>query len=124
MFNDETITGQFTYFGHGSSSALYIGQQHIVGTNLYIEDVSMLSNENLADKATIELNSCNSGKWGENSIAYAFYKQLNRPTSGWTNSVRFTHIRGTWFGYDKPPEEGPLYMIVDPPGQYVTYGGD
>ena len=60
--NGNPIDGGVVYYGHGSNSALYIGETSAPGTNLTRSNISILSNANLGESATVGLNSCNAAR--------------------------------------------------------------
>jgi hypothetical protein len=117
----DTITGGVIYYGHGWSGSLYIGEDPCPGTNLDRSNVSQLSSRNLGSAATVELNSCNSGAGGRNSIAQLVATQLQRTTYGYNSPLGFTGTPGVYNHNRYPPSTGPLYVAPTPGGSLVNF---
>jgi len=113
----------FEYIGHASSLRLFIGEQHLAGTNLEIGDVASLSGAQLAPDAYIKLNACYAGAGGwTDSIAGAMANHFRRPVFAFNGGTLFygspNPVRG---GGGRPPDSGPLYLLEDKGTRLVNY---
>jgi hypothetical protein len=122
MSNGDEIDGGLIYIGHGSYNALYIGENEGDDTNLTEANISSLSNDNLSAGCTVQLLACYTGSGASQSIAQRIADQLDRPVIAPSLDLSFSSDPTTYLSApgERPPNTGPLYMVMNPRGKYFV----
>jgi RHS repeat-associated protein len=112
------------YIGHASFDSLFVGEQHLPGTNIDRSNVNDLSNEKLSSNAYIKLNACYSGGGGWTaSIAGLMANHMRRTVWAFNGPTKFygspNAVRGSGDLY--PPKTGGLYLLEDAGTRLVGY---